>query len=182
VGRHPVHRAVRHPLDPRGRENRQPHPAAVAASGPGEGRTEQPAACRRIPIRPSWRPWRPASTACCSPTRWRKTSTSGTVLRPEILQSPRGAQDFSIVEKKLTPFEQLYSQVWLRKVVLIVLLVLAWEIYAWNLNNQLLVPTFSATISIWWQGMLSGVLPDRAWTSLQGLAIGFTPGWRWRAS
>jgi NitT/TauT family transport system permease protein len=66
--------------------------------------------------------------------------------------------------------------------VLIVLLVLAWEIYAWNLNNQLLVPTFSATISIWWQGMLSGVLPDRAWTSLQGLAIGFTPGWRWRAS
>jgi NitT/TauT family transport system permease protein len=40
----------------------------------------------------------------------------------------------------------------------------------------LLVPTFSATISVWWQGMLSGVLPDRAWTSLQVLAIGFSTG------
>jgi NitT/TauT family transport system permease protein len=53
---------------------------------------------------------------------------SDTVLRPEILQSPCGAQDFGIVEKKLTPFERLYNQVWLRKVVLIVLLALGWEI------------------------------------------------------
>ena len=32
VGRHALHGAVRHPLDPGGRADRQPHPAAVAAS------------------------------------------------------------------------------------------------------------------------------------------------------
>ena len=41
VGRHALHRAVRHALDPRGRADRQPHPADVAAPGPGQGRAQQ---------------------------------------------------------------------------------------------------------------------------------------------
>ncbi len=56
------------------------------------------------------------------------------------------------------------------------LLVIIWEVYARNLDNELLVPTFSATISAWWAAVSSGVLPDRAWASLQVLAIGFTTG------
>ena len=44
------------------------------------------------------------------------------------------------------------------------------------MDNELLVPTFSATMAAWWQGVASGVLPDRAWASLQVLAIGFGTG------
>ena len=101
---------------------------------------------------------------------------SDTILRPEIVQTPPGAQDFGIIEKPLTPFERLYNQVWLRKVFLIVVLIVAWEIYARHLDNELLVPTFLATITAWWTGVSSGVLPDRAWASLQVLAIGFSTG------
>lgn len=97
-------------------------------------------------------------------------------LRPEIMRQHRSGQDFGIVEKPLTPFERLYNQAWLRKTCLIVILALAWEIYARNLDNELLVPTFSATMSAWWSAVSSGVLPERAWASLQVLAIGFTTG------
>lgn len=101
---------------------------------------------------------------------------SDIALRPEIVQTPRGAQDFGVIQKNLTVFERLYNQVWLRKVFLIVLLLVAWEAYARYLDNELLVPTFSATITAWWQDMASGVLPSRAWASLQVLAIGFSTG------
>ncbi|WP_158926843.1 ABC transporter permease [Acidisphaera sp. S103] len=101
---------------------------------------------------------------------------SDIALRPEIVQTPRGAQDFGVIQKNLTVFERLYNQVWLRKAFLIVLLLVAWEAYARYLDNELLVPTFSATITAWWQDMASGVLPSRAWASLQVLAIGFSTG------
>jgi len=101
---------------------------------------------------------------------------SDLALRPEIVQTPRGAQDFGVIQKKLTVFERLYNQVWLRKAFLIVVLLVVWELYARYLDNELLVPTFSATITAWWQDMASGVLPSRAWASLQVLAIGFSTG------
>lgn len=101
---------------------------------------------------------------------------SDILSRPDIIQTPRGTQDFGIVEKPLTPFERLYNQAWLRKMLLIALLAVAWELYARHLDNELLVPTFSATMAAWWQGVASGVLPDRAWASLQVLAIGFSTG------
>ena len=101
---------------------------------------------------------------------------SDATYRPEIIQAPRGTQEFGVVEKPLTPFERLYNQAWIRKAFLIILLLAIWELYARHLDNELLVPTFSATISAWWDAVASGVLPDRAWASLQVLAIGFTTG------
>ncbi len=96
--------------------------------------------------------------------------------RPEILKPQTETGNFGIIEKPLTLFERLYNQVWLRKAFLIVVLIVAWELYARHLDDDLLVPTFSETITAWWNGMVSGVLPDRVWTSLQVLAIGFTTG------
>jgi NitT/TauT family transport system permease protein len=96
--------------------------------------------------------------------------------RPEIIRTPRGAEDFGVVEKQLTPFERLYGLAWLRKTVLIALLIAVWELYATHLDNPLLVPTFSDTITAWWNGVSSGVLPERAMASLQVLAIGFSTG------
>ncbi len=101
---------------------------------------------------------------------------SETVVRPDILNPPLDTQHFGVVEKPLTLFERLYNQVWLRKVGLILLLIVAWELYARHLDNPLLVPTFSETITAWWDGVISGVLPDRALASLRVLAIGFSTG------
>ena len=66
LGRNQIHRAVRHPFDRRSDQDRQPHPAAVAASRPGQGRGRR---CR--PGLQRGRQRRPArdsrSTICCSP-------------------------------------------------------------------------------------------------------------------
>ena len=96
--------------------------------------------------------------------------------RPEIMHEPLGAQDFGVVEKELTVFERLFNMVWLRKCILLVLIAVIWEVYGRHLDNQLLVPTFSDTVTALWGGIKSGVLLDRSWTSVKVLLIGFSTG------
>jgi NitT/TauT family transport system permease protein len=101
---------------------------------------------------------------------------SDVTLRSEIVRPARAGQDFGVVEKALTPFERLYNQAWLRKALLLVLLIGVWELYARHLDNPLLVPTFSDTVEAWWGAIISGVLPARVAVSLRVLAIGFSSG------
>jgi NitT/TauT family transport system permease protein len=101
---------------------------------------------------------------------------SDLMLRPEFVRPPQTAQDFGVVEAPLTVFERLYNQAWLRKAALLVVLALLWELYARRLDNPLLLPTFTDTVEAWWSAVSSSVLPARAWTSLQVLAIGFSVG------
>ena len=92
VGRDALHRAVRHPLDPRGDQDRQPHPAAVAASGPGQGGAEQRAARRRSGGGRG--AGGSASTTCCSPIRSRRRRPCLTADRcaRRSSRTPRAAQ------------------------------------------------------------------------------------------
>jgi NitT/TauT family transport system permease protein len=101
---------------------------------------------------------------------------SDVTLRSEIVRPARAGQDFGVVEKALTPFERLYNQAWLRKTLLLILLIGVWELYARHLDNPLLVPTFSDTVEAWWGAIVSGVLPARVAVSLRVLAIGFSSG------
>ena len=81
---------------------------------------------------------------------------SDTVLRPEIVQTPRGAQDFGVIEKPLTVFERLYNQVWLRKLFLIAVLIVAfWRVRP--LAGMLLLPYLAwvgfataLNVATWW--------------------------------
>ena len=150
-----------------------PHPGQVKAelnSVPRDGDPTVSAALGR------------GSTTCCSPIRSRRTRMSDVVPRPEIIQTPRGTQDFGIVEKPLTPFERLYNQAWLRKAFLIVVLAVVWELYARHLDNPLLVPTFTDTITAWWHGVRPACCRTapgrrcRCWRSASA------PAWCWRAS
>jgi NitT/TauT family transport system permease protein len=101
---------------------------------------------------------------------------SEAILRPEITRQTSGSEDFGIVQKELTLWERLFNQVWLRKCVLLVLIAVIWEVYGRHLDNPLLVPTFSDTVTALWSALSSGVLPDRAWTSVKVLMIGFSTG------
>ena len=96
--------------------------------------------------------------------------------RPEIHRKTLGAEDFGIVQRPLTLFEMLYDQGWLRKLLVIVALAALWEIYARSLNNELLVPTFSATVQALWQGVVGGTLIARAALSIKVLLIGYSAG------
>jgi NitT/TauT family transport system permease protein len=96
--------------------------------------------------------------------------------RPEIVHETLGPDTFGVIEKPLTVFERLYNYGWLRKLFVLLVLALLWETYARWLDNELLVPAFSATVKALYAGIASGVLPTRALLSIKVLLIGYGVG------
>jgi NitT/TauT family transport system permease protein len=98
------------------------------------------------------------------------------VERPNIYCETLGPDQFGIVEKPLTLAEQIYNQSWLRKIAILIVLGLAWELYARWLNNPLLVPTLSETVRALVSDIVDGTIPARALSSVQVLLIGYATG------
>ena len=95
---------------------------------------------------------------------------------PRSIASRLSQEKFGIVEKPLTPFERLYNQNWLRKLFVLIVIAVCWELYARWLDNELLVPTFSATVRALVHGIASGVILTRAALSIKVLLMGFSAG------
>jgi NitT/TauT family transport system permease protein len=98
------------------------------------------------------------------------------VERPNIYCETLGPDQFGIIEKPLTLLEQIYNQVWLRKIAILVFLALGWEIYGRWLDNPLLVPPFSDAVHALFIDIANGTIPKRAYSSIQVLSIGFASG------
>ena len=99
-----------------------------------------------------------------------------TVERPNIYCETLGPDQFGIIEKPLTPFEQIYNQAWLRKIMILVVLALAWELYGRWLDNGLLVPPFSDAMRAMVTDIANGTIPSRALSSIEVLLAGFASG------
>ena len=104
------------------------------------------------------------------------TVTDAPRARAEIVREPVSASAFGIVEKPLSAFERIANVGALRKLALLVVIALAWELYARSLNNPLLFPTFSATVEAFVKGLFGGDLFAKAVTSLRVLLIGYAAG------
>src|SRR5438552_12881461 len=98
------------------------------------------------------------------------------ILRAEIYREPLSQEKFGIVEKPLTLFERLYNQDWLRKLFVLIVIAACWEVYARWLDNELLVPTFSATVRALVHAVASGAILTRAALSIKVLLMGFSTG------
>lgn len=96
--------------------------------------------------------------------------------RPEIVREQISAQGRTVVEKPLSTLELLYNQGWLRKLLILSVLALIWEAYGRYLDNDLLFPTFTATVSAFARGVADGTLPARAWGSIKVLLVGYGLG------
>jgi NitT/TauT family transport system permease protein len=96
--------------------------------------------------------------------------------RSERLGKPVAAAAIGIVEKPLTGFERMRNVGFVRKLAILVLLAALWEGYARWLNNPLLLPTFTATVEAFAEGIASGDLLGKALTSLRVLLIGYSAG------
>ena len=96
--------------------------------------------------------------------------------RANIYRETLGPEQFGIIQKPLTLAEKIYNQAWLRKISIIVVLALAWELYGRWLDNPLLVPTFADTIRALIAGVAEGTIPQRALSSMEVLLIGFATG------
>jgi NitT/TauT family transport system permease protein len=97
-------------------------------------------------------------------------------VRPEYLREVVEGGDVGVVQKPLTVWQRLTNQGWLRKTFILVVIAVAWELYARRLNNPLLVPTFSATLEAMWGGIASGDIPQKVTNSVVLLLKGYTTG------
>jgi NitT/TauT family transport system permease protein len=98
------------------------------------------------------------------------------VSRPEIHRTTIASSAFGVVEKPLSSFERIYNIGALRKVAILILLAVIWEIGARLLNNELLFPTFIATNVAFIKGIASGELLIKVWASLKTLLVGYSIG------
>jgi NitT/TauT family transport system permease protein len=80
------------------------------------------------------------------------------------------------VARPLGLMERMWNSTAVRRAVILVLLALIWEAYARWSDNPLLFPTFTDTIAAWWQGVVSGVIPQRLAVTLRMLALGYSTG------
>ncbi len=96
--------------------------------------------------------------------------------RAERFATPIDAAQFGIVEKPLSAWERIFNFTPLRKVAILALLALAWELYARRINNPLLLPTFSATVQAFFESLIGGGLLEKVWTSIKILLVGYGAG------
>ncbi|WP_209647239.1 ABC transporter permease [Sinorhizobium mexicanum] len=95
---------------------------------------------------------------------------------PSIAVARMEGDAHGVVEKPLTAFDKIYNLNWLRKLVMLIVLAVIWEVYARWLNNALLFPTFAETVEALVEGAASGILVIRAWASIQMLLAGYVIG------
>lgn len=98
------------------------------------------------------------------------------IARPEVHREPVDSSAFGVVEKPLSTLERLYDLAWLRKLLILVVLALVWEVGARMLDNELLFPTFLATNEAFFKGMASGELILKVWASVKVLLSGYAIG------
>ncbi|MGC3965337.1 MAG: ABC transporter permease [Rhodocyclaceae bacterium] len=79
-------------------------------------------------------------------------------------------------ERALGLTERLWQIGALRKALILLALALLWQGYATHLDNPLLFPTFTDTLTAWWDGIVSGNLLKRAGFTLQTLLTGYALG------
>ena len=105
-------------------------------------------------------------------------TTADAGFRPEFVRehvhTPAG--DLGVVEKRISRWERLFNVDGLRKGLLLVLLAIAWEVYARRLDNPLLFPTFTATLEALFDSLRNGNLLGRAAFSLKVLLMGYSAG------
>jgi NitT/TauT family transport system permease protein len=98
------------------------------------------------------------------------------LARPSIHREPLDSSKFGVVEKPLSTFEKLYNYSAVRKGLILALLVVAWEVGARMLHNELLFPTFVATVDALIKGVATGDLLVKVWASLRVLLMGYGLG------
>ena len=132
-----------------------PHP------GPREGRTQRRSSrLRRSSARPRSRSCTAASTIFCSPTGSRPRSPrrrtmADTAQRIVRLEPPRRPERMIELDtmgavgdaaRPLSMVERLLQITGVRRLIVVVVLCLAWQLYAMWLNNNLLFPTLGETL------------------------------------
>ena len=78
--------------------------------------------------------------------------------------------------RPLSTAERLLQITGVRRLIVVVVLCLLWQLYAMWLNNNLLFPTLGETVEALYDALVNGPLIQRTLTSLQILLMGYAAG------
>jgi len=85
-------------------------------------------------------------------------------------------QAIAEIARPLSAAEKIWNQAIVRKVVILLVLTAAWQVYAQRLDNTLMFPTFSSTAAALWDALLKGELGNRVLVSIRVLLGGYAIG------
>ncbi|MDR1614335.1 MAG: hypothetical protein LBS26_02070, partial [Campylobacteraceae bacterium] len=80
------------------------------------------------------------------------------------------------IKIELSFFEKIFNIGVVRKALIIISLALIWQFYAAYLDNELMFPTFLATLNGFWNVIASGELAEKTITSLKVLVSAYACG------
>jgi NitT/TauT family transport system permease protein len=99
------------------------------------------------------------------------------VARPSIYRKlVDGAASFGDVERTLSLWERIANNTTFRRTSILVALGVIWQVYAVTLNNELMFPSFSATVIAFYEAIVHGPLLSRTLFSLKILFMGYGIG------
>lgn len=97
-------------------------------------------------------------------------------IRSEFELATLDTSDVGAIERPLSLWERFTNVTAVRRVFILIMLALAWQLYATNLNNPLMFPAFSATATAFWDALMTGGLLLKAWVSIKVLLMGYAAG------
>ena len=124
---------------------------------------------------------RPHRASAVRPDRSPKGTRPMVDARPDLHRRPEVIYEVStagigVVQRPLSLGQRLANHGGLRKTLVLIVLALIWEGYARWLDNDLLFPTFSATVVAFSNSMINGELPAATWYSMKILLQGYACG------
>jgi NitT/TauT family transport system permease protein len=97
-------------------------------------------------------------------------------LRPEFENASLESGEIGEVQRPLSMGERLANVDPVRRLTILVVLAIAWELYGRYLDNPLMVPTLMEVSRALWDATVHGPLLDRIYTSVRVLLIGYFLG------
>ena len=97
-------------------------------------------------------------------------------VRPELERSTQDVSHVGAIERPLSLWERITNVTAVRRVFILVMLALVWQVYASYLDNPLMFPTFADTAVAFWDALRTGGLLLKAWVSIEVLLMGYAAG------
>ncbi len=94
----------------------------------------------------------------------------------EEIKRPLPLPEHVLAEQQLPLHERLLNLGIFRKALILSILILGWEVYARQMDNPFLIPTFSASLKAFIEALLHEELTAKVTTSLKVLIVGYTGG------
>jgi NitT/TauT family transport system permease protein len=97
-------------------------------------------------------------------------------VRPEFVRETGDASHVGAIERPLSAWERVTNVTAVRRVFILLMLAVVWQVYSTLLNNPLMFPTFANTSRAFWDALVTGGLLHKAWVSIEVLLMGYGSG------